>query len=144
MSDVGKTSGGCLCGAVRFTVDEPIHDFGACHCTMCRRWSGGPALAANCGKGVHFTGEENIQRYRSSEWAERGFCKVCGSNLFYHLIGEDTYMMATGAFDDQNGLEMTSQIFIDEKPDCYDFTNATPTLTGAEMFAMYAPKDDGE
>jgi hypothetical protein len=32
--------GGCLCGAVRYTVDAPLRDVIACHCSQCRRTSG--------------------------------------------------------------------------------------------------------
>lgn len=141
MSNEGKKSGGCLCGSVRFHVDEPIKTFGACHCSMCRRWGSGPFIEADCGPNVQFEGEDNIVRFQSSDWAERGFCKHCGSNLFYHLKPDGTYMMALGAFDDQSGLEMSHQVFIDEKPDGYAFANDTPTMTGAEVFAMYAPKE---
>jgi len=37
-------SGGCLCGAVRFTATPENRNVGACHCGMCRRWSAGPFL----------------------------------------------------------------------------------------------------
>ena len=141
MSEDGKKSGGCLCGSVRFDLDEAITSFGACHCDMCRRWTGGPYLATDCGKGVRFEGEENIGRFKSSDWAERGFCKICGSSLFYFIIPSGDYLMAVGAFDDQDGLDMTSQVFIDEKPDCYGFANETKLMTGEEVFALYAPKE---
>jgi len=142
MGDQGKASGGCICGAVCFTVDEAITRFGACHCGMCRRWVSGPFFATDCGPNVRFEGEDNIARFRSSDWAERGFCKTCGSNLFYRLITNGHYMMSIGAFDDQNGLEMTSQVFIDEKPDGYDFANETKVMTGAEVFALYGSEDE--
>ena len=76
-------SGQCLCGAVTFAegVESHVH---ACHCSMCRR-ERGPGMAVAV-KSVVFTGEANIERYRSSQWAERGFCKTCGSNLFYLLM----------------------------------------------------------
>jgi len=141
MSKDGKKTGGCLCGAVRFTVDKAIETFGACHCKMCRTWSSGPFLATECGSNVHFEAKDKIQRYQSSEWAERGFCQTCGSNLFYRLTPDGEYYMAVGAFDDQNGLKMEHQVFIDEKPDGYEFANESRILTGAEVFALYAPKD---
>lgn len=141
MSDNGKMSGGCLCGGVKFKVDDPITGFSACHCKTCRRWTSGPLLASNCGENVHFEGEENIGRFKSSDWAERGFCKICGSNLFYFLVPSGLYMMSVGAFDVQDGLNMKSQVFIDEKPDCYDFANDTKCLTGEEVFALFAPKE---
>lgn len=143
MSDQGKKTGGCLCGAVRFEVEEPVTDFGACHCSMCRKWAGGPSLATHNSPNVTFTGEENLERYQSSDWAERGFCKVCGSNLFYHLKPDGEYFMMAGAFDDDSGLEMVSQVFIDEKPDGYAFANETRNMTGAEIFALFG-EDGGD
>jgi len=141
MSNHGKKSGGCLCGAVRFTVDDAISKFHACHCTMCRRWSSSPFFAVDCGPSVYFEGAEHIARFQSSDWAERGFCKTCGSNLFYRLTGIEGYHMALGAFDDQDGFDMSLQFFIDEKPDGYGFVNSCKALTGAEVFELYAPKD---
>ena len=37
-----------------------------------------------------FNGEENIERYSSSAWAERGFCKRCGSSLLYRFEGNES------------------------------------------------------
>ncbi|TNF86909.1 MAG: GFA family protein, partial [Gammaproteobacteria bacterium] len=81
-------TGKCLCGAVTYEADEVETHIHSCHCSICRNWSGGPLLAAGA-KSVRFKGEENIKRYSSSDWAERGFCTQCGSNLFYHLKGAD-------------------------------------------------------
>jgi hypothetical protein len=138
-----EQTGGCLCGKVRFRVTQPVGEVGACHCSMCLRWCGGPILAIHSEGPVEFEGEENIVRYRSSEWAERGFCGNCGSNLFYYLIPKGDYILSAGALDDRDGLELVSQIFIDEKPDWYAFANEVETLTGAEMFARVASKEAG-
>ena len=135
-------TGRCLCGAVKFRAEGVPHDVAACHCGMCRRWAGGPGFAVEV-KAVSFEGAERIGRYRSSDWAERGFCKKCGSNLFYRLIDTDQYLMTPGTFDDQSGFKMTTEVFIDEKPACYTFADETSKMTGAEVFAMYAPKPEG-
>ena len=142
MASGKKRDGGCLCGAVRYHVTEDVSDFGACHCDMCRRWTGGPLFTAEVGHGVTFEGEENITTFRSSEWAERGFCKLCGSCLFYKIVPNGIYMMAVGGFDDQTELELAGQVFIDEKPEGYASANETENLTGAEVMALYA-LDDG-
>lgn len=134
--------GGCLCGAVRFAVKECSTEVGVCHCSMCRRWASGPVMAVECGDAVEFKGEENIGRYRSSEWAERGFCKICGSNLFYRFAENGHYALSVGAFDDQTAFKMVEQIFIDDKPDYYAFANETITRTGAEVFEMFASSAD--
>lgn len=141
MTNGQEQTGGCLCGKVRFRIKEPVVQVGACHCDMCLRWCGGPIFALQCKGPVEFEGEEHIVRYRSSDWAERGFCGVCGSNLFYYLVPKGEYAMSAGALDDTSGLQLESQIFIDEKPDWYAFSNEIETLTGAEVFALYAPPD---
>ena len=130
MSNTGK----CLCGAVTFTADAVDTHVHACHCSMCRGWTGGPMQAAQVGE-VTFSGEENLTRYASSEWAERGFCSLCGSSLFYYLKPQSMYMMATGSFDNTDQFEMAGEIFVDEKPAGYNFAGDHPRLTGAEFMA---------
>ncbi len=144
MSGYEQISGGCLCGAVRFTAAPREKDFGICHCGMCRRWSAGPFFAVECGDTVKVADPSSLGIYRSSEWAERCFCKICGTPLFYRLIGKDFYAVSVEAFDDRSGFSLTSQIFIDEKPSYYDFANVTTTMTGAEVFAAFAPPDAGQ
>ena len=129
-------TGKCLCGAVRYSAASAERHHHACHCGMCRRLSGGPVLAS-AATDVSFEGAGNITRYRSSDWAERGFCKQCGSHLFYHLVPLDLYMMCVGSFDDTAPFALASEIFIDEKPAGYAFEGDHPRLTGAEAVAKY-------
>lgn len=91
-----------------------------------------------CGKEVHFRGLTPVA-YRSSEWAERGFCPTCGTHLFYHLLPTDEYIVPAGLFQNES-FQLASQIFIDEKPDFYELKNETPTLTGQQAFEQFAPK----
>lgn len=139
MPDDSKMTGRCLCGAVKITVTGDHKDVGACHCGMCRRWGGGPTMALDVGQDIEIEGKDHIIAYRSSDWAERAFCKTCGSNLYYRLVDADSYVVCVGILDDQDGMTLKSQIFIDEKPAYYDFANQTKNMTGAEVFAMYAP-----
>lgn len=75
----------CLCGAVELDVELSGSEVAACHCDMCRKWSGGPLLTIDSGELKRISGEESVVRYQSSEWAERGFCSKCGTHLFYCL-----------------------------------------------------------
>jgi hypothetical protein len=111
----------------------------ACHCGMCRRWGGGPALAVHCGPDVDIVGVDNITTYASSAWAERGFCSRCGTHLFYRLVAGGDYILFAGFFGDSVAFHFSEQIFIDSKPDAYAFANVTVNLTEAEVFAKYAP-----
>lgn len=137
---MSKQTGHCLCGAVKVTVEAELSQVDICHCSMCRRWAGGPYFAMDCKSALTFTGEDKIKRYRSSDWAERAFCSECGTNLFYRLVEPDHYVLSAGLFDDQSAFHLEGQIFIDEKPAYYDFANKTKSMTGAEVFALYAPK----
>ena len=143
MPDNMVGNGRCLCGSVTITAKAMSNEVGACHCGMCRRWTGGPLLAVDCGSDVTFTGEEHITVYESSAWAERGFCSKCGSHLFYRLKESGQHIMPAGLFDVAPGdLVFDHQVFIDNKPDYYSFANETKNLTEAEVFAMYAPPTD--
>jgi hypothetical protein len=141
MDDYSADSGQCLCGAVIFTVLRRSNHIGACHCSMCRRWGGGPLMAIDCGTDVQFEGENNITVYDSSEWAERGFCKHCGSHLFYRLKASGQHMMPAGLFVPSDNMRFDHQVFIDDKPAFYEFCNETENSTGDEVFAKYAPGD---
>ena len=134
-----ELKGQCLCGAVAVTATHVGNSVGACHCDMCRRWSSGPFMAVDCGRDVSITGEESITVYDSSAWAERGFCKTCGSNLFYRLKESGQHIFAAGVFESTPELTFDHQVFIDEKPPYYSFAEKTSDMTGAEVFAKYAP-----
>lgn len=140
MSDTGKATGTCLCGETEIKVAKFSKNVGACHCGSCRKWGGGPLFAADCGTEVSFTGDDNIAVFNSSDWAERGFCKNCGSHLFYRLKENGQYMMPVGLFGDVEGLIFDHQVFVDEQPDFYRFANKTENMTGAELFAKFAPE----
>ncbi|GLQ73720.1 GFA family protein [Vibrio penaeicida] len=132
-----ESTGSCVCGAVKFSARTISPSVGTCHCSICRRWSGGPLMSVDCGSDIHFTGEENIQVYDSSDWAERGFCKQCGSHLFYRLKHNQQHIVGAGLIDDQSQFVFDHQVFTDEKPHYYHFGNKTHDMTGPEVFAKY-------
>jgi hypothetical protein len=129
--------GKCLCGVI--TVKAPDKKtIDACHCGMCRRWGGSPALGVNCGVDVQIEGRENLKVYASSEWAERAFCRECGTHIFYRLVDSDVHFIPAGLFQEDVEFEFTEQIFIDCKPNYYEFANKTVNLTEVEIFAKFA------
>lgn len=133
-----ESTGSCLCGAVTITVPEDdTHDVSICHCGMCRQWGSGPLMSIECSENVTISGQENIAVYRSSDWAERAFCRTCGTHLFYKLVESGTYELSCGLFPDGQ-KRMASQIYIDNKPDFYDFAQRTPMLTEQEIIVLYA------
>ena len=125
--------GACLCGAVSVRGRPVRGGVEACHCTMCRKWGGSALLSVQCGTDVEIAGE--VVRYRSSGWAERGFCGRCGSNIFYRYVPADVYAFAAGLFPDDALEPLSEEIFIDEKPAYYAFDADCEKLTGPEIIA---------
>lgn len=138
MSELNTVKGSCMCGEVSLSTTSTNKEVGACHCGMCRKWGGSSLLVIDCGSEVNFSGEDNITIYQSSEWAERGFCKQCGTHLFYKLKQNNQYYIPAGIFDSNKDFVFDHQIFIDEKPEYYSFANETKKMTGEEVFAMFA------
>jgi hypothetical protein len=76
-------TGGCHCGAVRYSISaEPIRS-ALCACTDCRRSSGAPAVAWSLFARNVVSIEGEPARYNSSRDVRRGFCGRCGTGLFY-------------------------------------------------------------
>ena len=96
--------------------------------------------------GITYAGTDHIGTYASSEWAERAFCKICGSTLYYRVTApgphQGDYHVAFGSIDATDGIAMTEEIFIDKKPAAYAFAGDRKTMTEAEVYAMFAPPED--
>lgn len=125
--DLAVTPGGCLCGEVRFEVRGPLRDVVNCHCSMCRRLHGGfgphtKALKAN----ITITNDDGLEWYKTSDIAQRGFCRACGSNLFWEPFEQDATGIVAGSLDDPTGLKTMGHIFVGEKPDFYEITDGLP------------------
>ena len=78
--------GNCLCGAIEFTAELPSKWVAHCHCTMCQK-NGGSAFITWVGLEEHRCKirdpQNQLHWYQSSDEAQRGFCKTCGSSLFF-------------------------------------------------------------
>ena len=133
-----KIPGQCLCGGVSFDVTAG-ESLDVCHCRMCQRWTGSVFIDLSVeDKDIHFSSDETLTWYDSSDWAKRGFCKRCGSSLFYRLKQEGAkWAVLAGALDLPPGMRIREEIFIDEKPDYYDLAGDRERVTGAEILARF-------
>ena len=120
--------GGCLCGAVRYETEGPLRPVVACHCTQCRKTSGHHVAATSAPRdGVVIEGR--VQWYQSSPEARRGFCPVCGSNLFWDGPDSDLAIFA-GTLDAPSGVRLEGHIFCADKGDYYDIDDDLPKADG--------------
>jgi hypothetical protein len=119
--------GRCQCGAVQFSVYGPLRDVVYCHCKMCRRSIGHVLAATACAvPHLHIQGEQSLQWYQSSASARRGFCKSCGSNLFWIPASGTHVSILAGTLDDPSGLTAAAHIHVDTKGDYYSIDDGLP------------------
>ena len=137
--------GQCMCGAVTLTVTPAIQELHACHCEMCRRWTGSAFVEVDVlSDAMRFSGP--VKTIKSSDWAERAWCDTCGSNLWYKITlpGHERYSVSAGLFDDAGGFALTKEIYIDRKPGGYALSGVHETKTKAEVEAMFASFGEGD
>lgn len=86
MPENDHVNGGCFCGAVQFRLDLPSKWCAHCHCSMCRHIHGAGYVTWVGFEDSHFhldLGDEDLAWYQSSEQAQRGFCRHCGSSMLF-------------------------------------------------------------
>lgn len=120
-------TGQCHCGAVTFKVNGPVRDVIYCHCGQCRKQSGHIVAATACRDDqISIFGAENLTWYAASETARRGFCKTCGSHLFWKANGSDATSIMAGSFAKPSALRSGHHIHVADKGDYYDITDGLP------------------
>ncbi|GGB82804.1 GFA family protein [Pseudoduganella buxea] len=94
--------GGCFCGAIRYLVTATPFNSTLCHCTMCRRAAGAPAVAwfSVPKTGLRYTAGTPAC-YASSPGVLRRFCAACGTQLtFEDARWPDEIDITTASLDD--------------------------------------------
>jgi len=118
-SPARHVSGACLCGAVRFEVNDPLERVGHCHCSMCQRAHGAAFVtwAAVPKARVRITaGEVAMTRYRSSAAGTRAFCSICGSSLFcWHEANPGIIDIAVASLAPGHGAVPRAHSFWDDR-----------------------------
>ena len=131
-----RVSGRCLCGEATFEATLEDGAMHACHCESCRRWTGGVYLYLPVEPETLSVSGESARFFRSSSFAERGFCARCGSTLlFRHLDGRSADVSAQ-AVEHSGSFPFASEVFVDEQPANYVFAGARERLTGAQSQGM--------
>ena len=139
-------TGGCACGAVRYALASPPFDAGWCHCRICQRVSGAPAMVFASVPDGHLefvAGAESVQRFQSTGFGHRLFCGECGTPLVMKVDHQpETVDFAVATLDDPDSVAPGFHIFrasrirwfetADELPRHEKFRPDTRGLEGTE------------
>ncbi|WP_425408349.1 GFA family protein [Hyphococcus sp.] len=126
---MNNKTGRCLCGAIEYSFEADRNDVIVCHCSQCRQWSGHLWASVNAPlEGLSVTsGKDKLAWFRASGSARRGFCKDCGSALFWHGDRHENrkhrIAIAAGTVDAPTGFYLAEHIFMDDKGDYYEPDN---------------------
>lgn len=109
-------TGGCLCGEVRWRVDEAPANVRACHCVLCRKVSGGPFHVRAIFRKDAVIREGETGKFRSSSRLWRHFCPVCSVYLFGEPLDRPEYISVNVAtFDDPDAVAPDMHIWTSAK-----------------------------
>lgn len=92
MSGDDTRNGGCLCGAVRFSVKGAPLRVGLCHCQDCRRASGSAFNFFGVWPRSAYGGTGELRTFEG-----RSFCPSCGSRVA--SLRDDEAELMLGALD---------------------------------------------
>ncbi|MBT8087569.1 MAG: GFA family protein, partial [Gammaproteobacteria bacterium] len=124
-------TGRCLCGGVVYEVHGELSSVDYCHCSQCRRTSGHFVAAASCEPdALHLVAVSSLGWYESSALAERGFCSVCGSSLFWRPRHGRHISVMAGTLDAPTGLKAIEHIYVADKSDYYQIADGLPQHAG--------------
>ena len=109
-----SVTGGCLCGAVRYTITVPPEEQGkwprpgnsTCQCTQCRKFTGSlvarDITTLTAWIAPPFEQQPTLKFYRSSNFARRSFCTTCGSSVAFHYVEQpDRVEIYAGGLDEE-------------------------------------------
>ena len=112
--------GSCLCGTITYEISGNPRAVVECHCNQCRKMSGHYVAATRVAHSeISIQGSENLTWYASSDIAKRGFCRTCGSQLFWQNLNLDLISVMAGTIDGATGLQTEERLFADCKGDYY-------------------------
>ncbi len=120
-----KISGSCLCGVVRFELDDDFHQLNFCHCKQCQRATGS-AHASNLFTGkdnlTWLSGKDKVKKYDVPGRAiSNAFCTECGSGLPYQSGTGTALIVPAGTLNDEvKSAPVINNIFWTERADWYD------------------------
>lgn len=123
-------TGGCLCGAVRYSYNAQLSEIVACHCSQCKRAQGSAfALNAPIDKQLFEwqKGETALREYRHSTHKKRVFCQNCGSPIYSQRDDlPDVLRLRVGTIDTDKLPEPSYHIYAETAETWFAFDSVKP------------------
>ncbi len=109
-------SGGCQCGSIRFRAQSLLDNPHVCHCRMCQKASGNffAALVGVPLTDLNWT-RGTPARFSSSEGIDRGFCRDCGTPLFFQRLSGKHVSIAIATFDTPEVIPLAFELGLEGK-----------------------------
>lgn len=120
--------GSCLCGAVSYRIHGELRSVMTCHCGQCRKTSGHFVAATGADNEALEVEDSDgaLSWFRSSSFAQRGFCSRCGSSLFWKRDDAPYTAIMAGTLDGDTGLRIAAHIYTADKGDYYALDDGIP------------------
>jgi len=122
-SGVDPLTGQCMCGSVRFEIDQPLIGAACCYCKRCQRRTGTgfSASGLTVPGSMRFTeGEDLVRLYEPGDGWNKAFCSNCGSQT--HTVNPDNpdlVAVRLGALDQDPGVRPLGHQFVDYASDWF-------------------------
>ncbi len=130
-------SGGCLCGAVRWHATELHDNPHVCYCRMCQKAFGGLFAPLVGVRREHLSWTRGTpSHFASSAHVHRGFCKDCGTPLFWEYLKGERVSLAIGSFDTPHAIPIRFQMGLEGRHP------SLPMLPGAEPMGTTEEAED--
>jgi hypothetical protein len=107
--------GSCLCGSVRYEIDQLDTPIGHCHCTTCRKAHAASFASTARVNREHFrllSGHDKLSAFESSPGRFRRFCPRCGSHILAERLEDPHVVLRVATLDDDPGVRPVVHIFI--------------------------------
>jgi hypothetical protein len=132
LAATAEHGGGCLCGAVRYTATGPPIRGAFCHCGLCRKATGGVAVAWGVWRRDRWRDDGGPTRaYAATRAARRRFCPVCGATVYFEAAGgDDVVEILLGSLDDPDTVAPGAHIYAADAPSWLTFDDSRPRWPG--------------
>ena len=133
--------GSCLCGSIRFEVNNKLEPVVNCHCKYCRKAHAAAFATFLSIPDANFKitqGEDTLTkhgyRFANSD-AYRCFCSICGTRLFNHLpsINRASVSVAALELSAEEDIRPVAHINCESKCSWLELSDDLPQFEGVPL-----------